>query len=143
MKNALIASISAMLLGAIVWALLNSPKASHYPFTSVSGSISAFASASGYPIMERRTISEMVRGYQHPTMDGLYKQIAGKPLYNDIDESLYQGNIDSVRVKIYHSLGHVVSVEIRPSTSPSKLAQALQTDLTTSYPGLDCHVIRP
>ena len=93
--------------------------------------------------MERRTISEMVRGYQHPTMDGLYKQIAGKPLYNDIDESLYQGNIDSVRVKIYHSLGHVVSVEIRPSTSPSKLAQALQTDLTTSYPGLDCHVIRP
>jgi hypothetical protein len=143
MKKAFIGLISLMLLGFIAWALFKQPKATHYPHASVAGSVRATSLASGSKIMEQLTASEAVRASLHPTINGLYKQISGKPLYNDIDEYLCQLGTDSIRVRIYHSLGNVVSVEIRPSATPSKLAQAFRAALTTSYPDLDCHVVSP
>lgn len=143
MKKALIGLISLMLLGFIAWALLKQPKAAHYSHSSVAGSVRAISLASGSKIMEQRTASEAIRASQHPTINGLYKKISGKPLYNDIDEYLCQLGTDSIRVRIFHSLGDVNSVEIRPGAMPSKLVQAFITELTTSYPGLDCHVVSP
>ena len=143
MKNTLVAIIALALLGVVIWGWVRSQRTSPYTQASVVAEISRIASASGAEITDRRSVGATLRGSRHGPLDRWFREISGKPLYDDVAEFTLTDGTGTVRVSLYHSLGNVGSVEIRPSGMPSAQAAALESGLNVSFPRLDCRVKSP
>jgi hypothetical protein len=144
MKKTLLVGLLVMtLLGVIAFSLMRVRATSPYLITAIDGSIRTMASSSGLRIEEQRRSSATIRGSRFAMLDRLSNRVSGRPLYNDMDEYLLKAGSDTVHVTLYYSLGKVGSVEIRPSSMPSKQAEAVRSGLTTAFPGLNCHMDTP
>lgn len=143
MKKTLLGLIALTIVGVITFAVLRSHKTSPYSLASVEGSLRAITTASGSQVMEVDRTSAAIRGSRLALLDRLSVRVSGRPLYNDIDAYVIRAGTDNVHLNLYYSLGTMSSVEIRPSSVPSKLAEALKTGLTTAFPALDCQLQSP
>lgn len=129
--------MTTVIVGMIAFSFLKDRATSPHLFTAVDGSINTIASSSGFRIEEHR------RGNASPRLailDSLSNKVSGRPFYDDVDEYLLKSGSDTVRVTVHYSLGKVASVEILPIQMPSKQAEVFRTELTTAFPGLDCHI---
>jgi hypothetical protein len=143
MKKLLLSLIAVTIVGTIALVLVRSHKTSPYSLASVDGSIRAITTASGSQIMGMDRVSASIRGSQFSLLNELSIRLSGRHLYNDIDTYVLQDGTDNVHLTLYYSRGTVSSVDIRPSSTPSKLAGALKTGLTTAFPALDCDLQSP
>jgi hypothetical protein len=143
MKKTLIGLVALILLGVVAWALLGSHRTTHHSYTSVRGSILTISSASGLQLTEVRTANSTIRSSRYGMIARLFNQVSGRPLCNDTEEFVFQDGTDTIHVTVYHSLGIVGLVKIRPNSMPSKQAEALRTGLTASFPDLECYIDSP
>jgi len=117
--------------------MLRSHRTTHYSYASVHGSIVTISAASGLQLTGVRTAHEILCSSR------LLNPVSGRPLFNDTEELVLQDGADTLHVTVYHALGNVGLVKIRPSSMPSKHAEALRTGLMDSFPDLDCDLDSP
>lgn len=130
-------------VGVIAFMSFGRTGVSPYPIASVEETIQKISSDSGAPIMEMRRVSSTIRGSRFTVLGRLSSELRSKPLYSDIDEYSLQYGSDTLLVKVFYSLGNVESVEIRPSSTPSKPADAIKAGLAAVHPDLVCRIISP
>ncbi|MCW1926499.1 hypothetical protein OKA05_28365 [Luteolibacter arcticus] len=143
MKKTFIALIALALVAAIVWGWVRSQQLSPYALAPVSEEIRRLASSASVPVIDERKISGALRGSKVSAFDRWIQKLSGKPLYNDLNEYRLKDGTGVVLVSVYHSIGKVGLVEIRPSPPPSRSAASLQTGLTAAFPKLDCRLEAP
>lgn len=143
MKKSLTVIAALILFGIIAFVSNRRHGISSYALASVDGTIRKISSDTGSQLVGVRSESWFKRGSRFAMLDRLSNELRGRPLYNDIEEYWIKGGSDTVKVKIFCSHGNVVSVEIRPSLMPSKLAENFKSELATSYAELDCQVKIP
>jgi hypothetical protein len=143
MRKTIAAVIALLLVGAAVWGLVKSQRNYSYPYPKVTSEITRIASRSGAKIIDERTVSGALRDSKVGLLDSLLRKISEKPLQDDLEEYTLQDGPDTIRVSVYHSLGKVGLIEVRPSSPSSKSAAALVSGLAASFPKLDCHLEGP
>lgn len=143
MRKALIAMIALLLVGAGVWGVAKSQRNYSYPYPKVAAEVTRIASISGANITDQRRVGASLRSARLGLMDSLIRKIFGRPALDDLDEYTLQDGSGTVRVAVYHSMGKVGLVEVRPTIGSSKPAAALASGLAASFPNLDCHLQEP
>ena len=143
MRKTITAVIALLLVGAAVWGVIKSRRNYSYPYPKVAAEVARIASSSGTNIIDERTVGASLGGSRVGFLDSQLRKISGKPLQDDLEEYTLQDGPGTIRVSVYHSLGKVGLIEIRPSSSSSKPAAALASGLAASFPKLDCHLKGP